>query len=579
MSGFQSPITIFEAITKINNNEYLLPAFQREFVWESEQIEKLFDSLMRGYPINSMLFWKVEGDTKSNFRFYQFLRKYIECYGIRNDTVATNGKNDFFAILDGQQRLTALYLGIYGSYASHEYYKSWEYSESSFPTRHLYLNVSSEYAEEESDQEYKFLFFKKSDTNEDELYVDGNNEKWFRVGVILELHKNDTLDDFSEKYKLTKEEKRMLRKLERIIFTEFFINFYEEKEQDPDKAVSIFIRINDGGTKLDFSDLLMSTAIACWKKKDARQEIFGLVDSINAKGFNITKDYILKSFLFLYHKDVRFRSVSFNSKFIESIEKDWENIRDSIISLFDLLRTYALNNYTLTANNATLPVLYYIYHLGKYKNFSSKIEYKKDREIIRHWLLSILVRRVFGGQGDSVLSQCRRAFTKDIDKEKIKTLNLFPSANINKEIKRITDVSDDYIEELLKTQKGSQYSFSILALLYPDMDYKNNNFNQDHLHPEASFGKLKKNDKEKYGWETYNSILNLQMLDENENKSKQHMELKLWVNNAIKETDQKRFMENHIIPQNIDLSLNNFSEFVEKRKGLLINKLKEILNN
>jgi len=525
-----------------------------------------------------MLFWKVEGDTKSNFRFYQFLRKYIERYGIRNDTVATHGKNDFFAILDGQQRLTSLYIGIYGSYAYHEYYKSWEYSESSFPTRHLYLNVSSKYTEEESDQEYKFLFLNKIDTNENELYVDENNEKWFKVGVIMDLHNNDTLFDFKEKYQLTKDEFGILRKLERIIFNECLLNYYEEREQDSDKAVSIFIRINDGGTKLDFSDLLMSTAIACWRKKDARQEIFGLVDSINAKGFNITKDYILKSFLFLYHKDVRFKGVSFNSKFIESIEKDWENIRDSIISLFDLLRTYALNNYTLTANNATLPILYYIYHLGIYKNFSSKIEYKKDREIIHNWLLKILVRRVFGGQGDSVLLQCRRAFTEDIDKEKIKTLNLFPSAKINKEIKRITDVSDDYIEELLKTQKGSQYSFSILALLYPDMDYKNNNFNQDHLHPEASFEKLKRSDKEKYGWEIYNSILNLQMLDENENKSKQHMELKLWVNNAIKETDQKRFMESHIIPQNIDLSLNNFSEFIEKRKELLITKLKEILN-
>jgi uncharacterized protein with ParB-like and HNH nuclease domain len=578
MAGFQSPITISQAIEKISNNEYLLPAFQREFVWSSDQIEQLFDSLMRGYPINSMLFWKVKGDTKTDFHFYQFLRKYIETYGTHNDTVATNGKNDFYAILDGQQRLTSLFIGLYGSYAYHEYRKSWEYSENSFPTRHLYLNISSLYNDEESDQRYKFSFKNKSITKEHEIYIDENKEKWFKIGIILNLYHNDSLDEFVEKYNISKESRKILRRLEKVIFTEFLINYYEEEEQDPDKAVSIFIRINDGGTKLDFSDLLMSTAISCWKKKDARYEILSLVDTINAKGFNITKDYILKSFLFLYHKDIRFCGVSFNSKFIGGIEKEWENIRNAILSLFDLLRTFGLNNYTLTANNATLPILYYIYHNNLFKNFSTKIEYKKNREIIRMWLLSILVRHVFGGQGDSVLTQCRRAFTKDIDKEKIQSFKLFPSEKINKEIKKLTDVGDDYIEELLRIQKGAQYSFSILALLYPDMDYKNNNFNQDHLHPESAFDSLKKSDKEKYGWEIYNSILNLQMLDENENKSKQDMDLKTWVENFTKNTDIKRFMDSHIIPQNIDLSLNNFGEFIDKRKKLLMEKLKEILN-
>ena len=62
MSKFQTPITINEAMQHINNNEYLLPAFQREFVWDSEQIERLFDSLMRMYPTNSMLFWIQKPD-------------------------------------------------------------------------------------------------------------------------------------------------------------------------------------------------------------------------------------------------------------------------------------------------------------------------------------------------------------------------------------------------------------------------------------------------------------------------------------------------------------------------------------
>ena len=108
MPGFQTPITIHNAIERIKRNEFLLPAFQREFVWESDQIEKLFDSLMQGYPISSMLFWRVKGDTKTEFRFYQFLKKFVQQHHTHNDIQPTHGVNDFDGILEGQQRLTAL---------------------------------------------------------------------------------------------------------------------------------------------------------------------------------------------------------------------------------------------------------------------------------------------------------------------------------------------------------------------------------------------------------------------------------------------------------------------------------------
>ena len=80
MSGFQPAITIASAMEKISINEYLLPAFQRRYTWDTEQIEKLFDSIMKGYPINSMLFWCVKKSQASKWNFYQFLRNYREYY-------------------------------------------------------------------------------------------------------------------------------------------------------------------------------------------------------------------------------------------------------------------------------------------------------------------------------------------------------------------------------------------------------------------------------------------------------------------------------------------------------------------
>lgn len=578
MPGFQAPITIHQAIERINRNEFLLPAFQREFVWKQSQIEQLFDSIMQGYPISSMLFWKVKENTKADFRFYQFLKKYIEYHAIHNDTIGTNGVNDFHAVLDGQQRLTALYIGLCGSYAYKEYRRAYTYSEWSYPTRHLYLNISSEFQEDESDRKYKFLFLDKAVTQERDIYIDNDLEKWFKVGVVLDLYKNDGLDDFAEENDLTKESKKLIKQLERVIHTGLNINYYEEDEQDPDKAVNIFVRINSGGTTLSFSDILMSIAIASWKQKDARTEINDLVDAIRAKGYNIDKDYILKSFLYLYHKDVRFKITSFKNDFIGKIELNWENIRNSILNLYDLIKTFGLTDYTLTTNNATLPILYYIYHKNIFTDFATKTAYKEDREIIKKWLLTILVRRTFGGQTDTVLTQSRKAFTTDFENEKISDLIHFPTKEINKEIKKLIDIGDDFIEDLLLTQKDSQYSFPILALLYPEMDYRNNNFHQDHLHPAAFYDNITIKEKEDYGWKVYNSILNLQMLDANENMSKNAKSLKDWVEQETKSSDLKRFMESHIIPQNIGLDLTNFTEYVTNRKELLVVKLKSILN-
>ena len=71
--AFQTPITISRALGSIERGEYVLPAIQREFVWWPEQIERLFDSLMREYPIGSFLFWIVRRGSTDQYKFYNFM--------------------------------------------------------------------------------------------------------------------------------------------------------------------------------------------------------------------------------------------------------------------------------------------------------------------------------------------------------------------------------------------------------------------------------------------------------------------------------------------------------------------------
>ena len=52
-------IKIKDAINMIVNNSLLLPAIQREYVWKKQAIELMFDSILRDYPINTLMFWRI----------------------------------------------------------------------------------------------------------------------------------------------------------------------------------------------------------------------------------------------------------------------------------------------------------------------------------------------------------------------------------------------------------------------------------------------------------------------------------------------------------------------------------------
>jgi len=101
----------------ITANKYVLPSIQREYVWDTEQIEALFDSLMRDYPIGTFLFWEINKEHVNDYDFYGFIRNYHEYKGVHNKKVDLKGLDGVTAVLDGQQRLTSIYIGLKGTYA------------------------------------------------------------------------------------------------------------------------------------------------------------------------------------------------------------------------------------------------------------------------------------------------------------------------------------------------------------------------------------------------------------------------------------------------------------------------------
>lgn len=289
--SFQTPLTIKKAIENIREYKYLLPAIQREFVWNNEQIERLFDSLLQGYPISSFLFWKVARDKNQSFQFYEFIRNYHERDKKHNTPADVKGDKEIIAILDGQQRLTALYIGLKGSYADKLPRLHWT-NELAFPIRKLYLNLLSKADSNEIIYDFRFLTPEHASTINATTY-------WFEVGKILDFEKSNDVGKYLKEHQLddsylggsTAEfAHETLSQLREVVNFRQVINYYLEEDDTLDKVLNIFIRVNSGGTVLSYSDLLLSIATAKWSAQDenARQIITDFVDELNryGDGFN-----------------------------------------------------------------------------------------------------------------------------------------------------------------------------------------------------------------------------------------------------------------------------------------------------
>jgi uncharacterized protein with ParB-like and HNH nuclease domain len=601
-SGFEKPITINEAISNIDKREYLLPALQRQFVWGCEQIEVLFDSIMRDYPINSFMFWMVsEPSIKNNLKFYEFLKVYRQKYNELNPEFPTIGYSDFKAVIDGQQRLTSIYIGLKGSYAYKETHR-WKDDDECLPPRKLYLDLSSQLPDDNDKKaKYDFRFLTTEDLKWYSLHEVTRN--WFLVGEILKHKNRNDLDSFiEEKGWLTNRfTKETLRQLWAVIHERPLINYYLEQSQELATVLDIFVRTNSGGEPLSFSDLLMSTITASWKTLDARKEIPQIINqvfSIRGREFQINKDFILKTCLVLLNDNIKFQIKNFDKSNVVNFEQHWPDIKKAILAGFELVSNFGLSNYTLRAKNAVIPIIYFIYQKNISEEINHPLKHNDDKLLIHKWLNISLLKGVFGGQSDSVLTKVRKVIFAKLEtllisleeskdsakeyKEYLKQIKqvAFPFAEIVKEFSadpaKNLSFDDAFLEELLKTQYESSESYLILSLLYPHLDYFNQNTHKDHMHNAEIFRNLNANLERVPGADidfykdssNWNSILNLQMLNSVLNQSKKDKLLKDWASSSTID------FESQIIPRNIDLDISNFKQFIGERKKAIMLKLK-----
>ncbi|RVZ50096.1 DUF262 domain-containing protein [Helicobacter pylori] len=542
------------------NVRYFLPDIQREYVWlqkaDEKKIEQLFDSILRGYPIGSFLFWKLQKEDiaksdeqdsdKLNFQLYQFITNYDERKP-HNEKIRIEEirRDDLYIVLDGQQRLTSLYIGLKGTRTLKKKGARND-NPNAYEEKRLYLNLKRQPNMDNPEDNYQFEFHAQKPEND--------KKHWFKMGDILELK---SVVNYTREHELGDEESELLEKLNKAFHDKQLISFFEETEKNLNKVLNIFIRVNSGGVKLSYSDLLMSILTASFSS-DIREKMNELVDALKDKGFpNVGQDQVLKTCLLLIGKDTTFELKNFNKKNIKEIEDNWEKITESIYNATKLLETFGYVGYLGSAY--ILSSLAYFYFLNSKMN-------ENDKEQALKFVRNAQITSYFTPSTDTKLNNIANSM-KDV-----KTFESF-NHNLAKHQTCPLKITNDAIEEMMCSSSHALV-FPILQILYPNLNCKTTTFHIDHIYPKSKFKKNKKLDKDFCG----NHLYNLQLLEGAENQAKKDKDPEVWLKEEYKnEQAIEEYKKRNYIDPTLKLEWENIKEFREKREEAIITKLKEVL--
>lgn len=568
-------LSINELLSDITKNKYFLPAIQRKFVWGEEKICRLFNSIMRDYPIGTFLFWDLSAEKANQYTYYEFLKNYHQ-RDSKNELVRYKHQGEVRGVLDGQQRISSMYIALQGVYSTkikHARVKD----KNSYPERQLYLNL----IDDENEYEFKFLAKKDAANSGEKFYYlvreivfkDENADPDEIIDELISAHTDRATLLENNRKTIRKKINRLLKKFN----DSQLISFFRIVDKDLDDILDIFVRVNSGGTILSKSDLLFSTLVAHWE--DGRDKIEKLISDMNGEDglFSFKTDFLMRTCLFLIDAPMSFKVHTFDAKNINKIKNDWDEIRLSLLTATTFLREFGFNKSRLSSNYATTPIAYYLLKGGIVNN--------KTKSELRSLVVHSLLKQVFSGQADSALSGLRDSFRRHPEegekgyqlKNKTFDFNEYQFTKLAGGKRLTIDVYD--VKDFLEYKKGA-FTFLILSILYPDLKIDQISFHQDHMHPHSKFNysnlkNINLSEEDIIRWQSMRDQLpNLQLLTGSENVKKQATSLSEWINKN--ESNEALYREINYIKPEQSLELKEFESFFIHRKKMLEEKLHQL---
>jgi len=563
-------LTIRQIVSYLNDDEadgggFWLPLIQRHFVWTEDQIAKLFDSIMREYPISTLLVWR----TRESVKHRKFVENYTRDIDITSLYVPDHNHSKMM-VLDGQQRLQSLFIGLKGSYGGRE----------------LYFNVLSGAVVAPEEIRFRFAFLDNGKAS----------WPWVRFKDIVSPHAKLAMDISEQLVEaapspLNADDLRTVqRNVERA--RQHFVNdpiiTYQELDgiDDPDAyklddVVEIFIRANSGGTKLGKSDLLFSLLAGSWDAAD--REIEALLDELNGGMFEFDRDFVLKSCLTVLGKGARYEVNKFrDGKTKEEIIADWpklaeamKNVRDFVVS-----STYIRSDKAMPSYLALIPLIYYCYwHPRDFE--------RREKELARH-LLRVLVASAYGGSPDNLIDKIVKSIQKrgDFDTSEVE--------GIIRDEGRSLEITPSVI---YRQMYGSRTIHLFFNLWYSEFQYNPaldaNGPQIDHIFPQSVLKRVRVVNTETgirnlmaYTSEKRDQIANCMLLTAKENGFGEGRKCdtlpKVWFARSRFSSDAEHadYLRKHLIPTDPALwELDRFPLFIEARKELIKEKFSYMLRS
>lgn len=522
------------------NTRYFLPDIQREFVWldnrKDKQIEQFFDSLLKGFPLGYIMVWQINRNVIEDCELYKFLERY-DIKNYHNEIYANrDNRTDLNLVIDGQQRLTTLYLVLKGQF----FFKDRQPSD-------LYINLNNTPKTNDKFENYEISFltekqFKESNNN--------TEKKWWAIKNFLDTAKFPKEEEYND----------ISLFIANAIRTAS-IGVCRFSTDKIDETLEIFIRANSKGVKLTKADLLMSVMVAKFSE-NVRQNLNDYIDDWQDKGFkNFDKDILLKTMIFLITGNAKLNREIFDKENVKKIEDNWVKITDSIDKTMKLLEEFGCKGQKFSINLIPSIALYCYNH---------KVT-EDDKIYISNFIKQIEINGFFDSSTDTQLTTIKTAM---IGKDSFKAV--LQDSVLQKDL----EITKEFIEkDILDIKYGTSEALPILQYLFPN--YSGQKYEIDHIYPKKPFKRKLQDIKKKYlsdDKDKKDRLFNLQFLTKDLNTAKSDTDPQQWIGDTFTtEEARQKYRKEHLIPD-MELTWENIEKFEEKRKQMLVERLKEIFN-
>ncbi|MBC7366412.1 MAG: DUF262 domain-containing protein [Undibacterium sp.] len=315
-------------LEKIDENQLFVPAFQREYVWKRDDAKQLIDSLIKEYPTGTMLTWETANPPE-----LKGPHKYNEKQGAVK------------LLLDGQQRVTTLYMLIRGVIPP--YYTAPEIMND---TRELFVQLET----------LELSYYMKTRME--------NNPLWQNITHVFQrkIRARDVMRTLEEKGEtVTRQREDRIddntRAIENILAREFPEQTIPVKASIRE-AIDIFYKVNASGVALTDAELALAQISGYWPQ--ARDRFKAKLVALEKEGYVFKLDFIVYVLLgCLYHmgSDMRKLHDADNS---EKIRAAWDRLEKQVLDyVVNLMRTNAFVDHTDEINSpyALVPIIVYCF--------------------------------------------------------------------------------------------------------------------------------------------------------------------------------------------------------------------------